>query len=326
MSEEQGVQTPALARRRQRALAEPSWYVPPPDIAAPDGKPFGVGKYIGITAEGKPIPRLRETPPEAKRNPFDGGPDVFYRSNEYRACRDATMRYRNSQRRASRRPHWWSPNGVIEKLEDGESITQILEQAVADCGRRVKVRILFRDLARWKKLVPGFKEDYKRATHLYQGQTLPESRWEMFFKAMEAFEGKVELACGALGIGAKVIYGMLDPQFKETYNKTFAERYRRAELDRWGPIRASMLNKLERPDADPKVQLAALATAMPALHGTKKTVAVEGGLDLRLHNAAEEQLAQRNRALFPAAPARSLPAAPEPVTIDVVAEAIKEEL
>lgn len=280
---------------------------------------------MGITREGMPIPKIKSAT-HVVRNPLDGGPDVFYRTNQYRAARDACTRYRRSMSKASKRPGWWSPNGVIERLEDGESISQILEKAVADCGRRVKVRILFRDLARWKKLIPGFKEDYKRATHLYQGKSLPESRWDLFFKTMETFDGKVELACGALGIGAKVIYGMLDPQFKTTYSKEFAERFRRAELDRMAPIRARLLNKAEREDADPKIQLAVLETAMPALHGKKKTVAVEGGLDLRLQASSEEQRAQRNRALFaPPEPPKALPAAAEPITIDVIAEAVKEE-
>jgi hypothetical protein len=293
---------------------------------APDGKLFGEGRFIGVTDGGLPIPRSRPSPPHTKRNSEDGGPDVFPRSDEYRARRAAWDLYRSRQRKASRRPGWWSPNGVIDRLEDGESITTIIEQAVKDCGGRVKLRILFRDLQKWKKLVRGFKEDYQRATHLYDAGQLPQSRWELFFKTMAAFDGKVEMACAALGIGAKVVYGMLDPQFKATYSKPFAEQFKRAELQRMAPIRAQLLNNAEKPNADPKVQLAVLENAMPALHGKKKTVAVEGGVDLRLRNAATEQQAQRDRALFAGREPKALPAAVEPATIDVTPTRRAEEL
>lgn len=286
---------------------------------APDGKRFGEGRYIGVTDRGLPIPEFSRGGNHDTVSHWPG------RTDEYRAQTDAYRRYRSAQRKNSRRPGWWSPNGVIERLEDGESITTILEAAVKDCGRTVKLRILFRDLQKWKKLIPGFKDDYRRATHLYEGGQLPQSRWDLFFKTMAAFEGKVEMACAALGIGAKVIYGMLDPQFKATYSKSFAEQFKRAELQRMAPIRAQLLNNAERPGADPKVQLAVLENAMPALHGKRKTVAVEGGVDLRLRDAAAEQQLQQDRALFQGREPKALPAAEEPITVEVIGELVKEE-
>jgi hypothetical protein len=291
--------------------------IPEEGYLFPDYKPLGESRYIGLTPEGLPIPKRKPSPPHTKK-PWPG------RINQYRAKYDAKTRRRRAQRMASRRPDWWSPNGVIERLENGERICQIVEQAEKDSGRRVKLRVLFRDLSRWKKMVKGFKEDYRRAQHLYQGNQLPKSRWGLFFKTMEAFDGKVEVACAALGIGAKVIYGMLDPQFKTTYSKDFAELFRRAELDRMAPIRSQLLNKAERPDADPKVQLAVLEAAMPALHGKKKTIDVKGGIALRLERAAEEQRAASIRALSSGREQKALPAAPEPVTVEIVAEAVKE--
>lgn len=292
---------------------------PAVEIVYPDGKTAEDGsRYIGLTNDGLPIPERRPSPP-GTYTPWEG------RTDRYRAVRDAKTQYRNRQRKASRRPGWWSPNGVIERLEDGEKVTDIIQEAVKACGGAVKLRILFRDIQRWKKMIPEFKADYERATHLYEGGALPPSRWDLFFKTMAAFDGKVEMACAALGIGAKVIYGMIDPQFKATYRKDFAERFKRAELDRMAPIRSRLLNNAESERADPKVQLAILEAAMPALHGKKKTLAVEGGIDLRMEQQAAEQQTVRERALFAGRKPHALPEHSEPITIDVVGELVKEE-
>lgn len=293
-------------------------HVPPPDVLAPDGKPFGEGKYIGLTALGLPVPAPRPSPANTI-TPWEG------RTDEYRAGRDAYARYRNSQRKASRRPGWWNPNGVMDRLLDGEHITDLIQEAVKDCGGRVKMRILYRELAHWKRVLPAFKRDYERATNLYDRDCLPEKHWDAFFRAMREAKGKMEHACAMLKIGQKVVLGMLDPAFKGTYNKKFAERYRLAELERMAPIRARLLDGADSDDADPKVQLAVLENALPALHGKKKTVAVEGGIDLRLEAAAAEQQTARERALFAGREPKALPAAAEPITIDVTALAVKGE-
>jgi len=136
----------------------------------------------------------------------------------------------------------------------------------------------------------------------------------------------VEHACAALGLGTGPIYAMLDSRNGKTFNKKFADRFRIAEAPRIGVIRTKFFRHAEQGDGNPKVQQAVLEVAMPALHGRKKTVAIEGGIDLRVERLALEQAAVRERALFAGREDRMLPATPDPITIDVAALAVKESV
>lgn len=288
--------------------------VPPPEVLAPDGKPFGVGRYIGVLPDGTPVPRKKKENCRPSR------------TDEYRAQRLAQTRYRTRQRKAGRRPGWWNPDGVMARLREGLPVYAIIDQARKDAGNRISLSSLHADIRGWRKALPAFDRDYKEMLALVPNGVLPEEAWDAFFDAMAEFEGKVEHACAALGLGVGPVYAMLDSRNGKTYNKKFAERFRIAEAPRMGVIRTKYLRHAEDGDGDKNVQQAILEVAMPALHGRKKTVTVEGGIDLRLERQSMEQAAARERALFSGREEKQLPAAPEPITIDVAALAVKESV
>lgn len=287
--------------------------VPPPDVLAPDGKPYGAGRYIGLTASGLPIPRKKKENCRPSR------------TDEYRAQRLERTRYRTRQRKAGRRPGWWNPDGVMAKLRDGLPVYAIIEEARKDAGNRISLASLHNDIKGWRKLLAAFDRDYKEMLALIPDGVLPEEAWEAFFDAMAEFEGKVEHACAALGIGTGPVYAMLDSRNGKTYSKKFADRFRIAEAPRMGVIRGKFLNHAENGAGDPQVQRAVLEAAMPALHGRKKTLEVQGGIDLRMEAQAQAQQTARERALFAGREPAALPAAPEPVTLELVGELVKEE-
>lgn len=320
-------------------MTEPDGAPPPeypPDGFYPDGKSPEESRYTGrVTATGLPIPKPRVA---HNRERAEGS---SVRTDEYRAIRDAMARARSHtrtinpeyqewaqrkrrQRKNLRRPGWWRPGQILEKLENGERITNLVEQAVKDCGGRVKRRILYRDIATWRRMWPGFAEAYTRAREVSRGGVVPAEMWDEFFQTMIDFDGKVENACEAMCIGRGIVMAMIDPALPKTYNKQFAERFRAAEAERYAEVRQKFFNKAERGDGDTKVQAMLLETGLPHLHGKKVKVDVEGTINHRLEAAAEEQVVQRSRALF-AGRERALPAAPEPITIDVVAQVVTEE-
>jgi hypothetical protein len=288
--------------------------VPPPEVLAPDNKPYGAGRYIGVLPDGTPVPRKKKE---------DCRPS---RTDEYRAQRLERTRYRTRQRKAGRRPGWWSPDGVMAKLREGLPVYAIIDEARKDAGNRISLSSLHADVRGWRKALPAFDRDYKEMLALVPNGVLPEEVWDAFFEAMAEFEGKVEHACAALGLGVGPVYAMLDSRNGKTYNKRFAERFRIAEAPRMGVIRTKYLRHAENGDGDKTVQQAILEVAMPAMHGRKKTIAVEGGIDLRLERQSMEQAVARERALFAGREEKQLPAVPEPITIDVAALAVKESV
>lgn len=288
--------------------------VPPPEVLAPDNKPYGVGRYIGVLPDGTPVPRKKKE---------DCRPS---RTDEYRARRLERTRYRTRQRKAGRRPGWWNPDGVMAKLREGLPVYAIIEEARKDAGNRIALSSLHTDIRAWRQKLPAFDRDYKAMLALVPNGVLPEEAWDAFFEAMAEFEGKVEHACAALGLGVGPVYAMLDARNGKTFNKKFAERFRIAEAPRMGVIRTKYLRHAENGDGNPSVQEKVLENAMPGLHGRKKTIAVEGGIDLRLERQSMEQAVARERALFSGREEKQLPAASEPITIDVAALAVKESV
>lgn len=286
----------------------------------PDGERIGEGsRYIGVTASGLPVPPFK---------PSGGspGPEAKWagRTDEYRAKRHAYAQYKTRQRKAAKRPWWWNPDGVMERLEEGYRIGEIVEMAIKDCGGRVKLRILHRDIEKWKKLLPAFKEDYAKAMKLFTGGALPKEKWDLFFQAMAEYDGKVEHAAAALGIGKGVIYSMIDSRNGKVYSAEFERRFRMAEAERIGTIRSKLLAKAEGDLGNDKVRLAVLEASMPGLHSKKKTVVVEGGLDMRLSAGAVEQQEARQSALF-AGRQRALGEGAGAV-IEVTGQVVKEEV
>lgn len=266
----------------------------PPSPVMPDGKRIGEGsRYIDVTPAGLPVPRFK---------PSGGtpGPEPRWegRTDEYRAKRDAYRRYRAAQRKAAKRPGWWGPEGIIERLAEGMRVGEVVEQALKDCGFRMKLRALHLDIEKWKKLIPEFKADYERCQKLLSSGALPKEHWDVFFRAMAEYDGKVEHAAAALGIGKGVIYSMIDARNGKVYSAEFERRFRMAEAERMGSIRTKLLNHAESAAGDPKIQAAILEASMPALHSKKKTVVVEGGIDMRLTAGAVEQQEARSSALF----------------------------
>lgn len=283
----------------------------------PDGKPLGESKIIGWTADGLPIPRPNPSPPNTK-TPWEG------RTDEYRAKRYARAQYRSAQRKAAKRCGWWNKDGVLEHLRNGEAFSDIVEKAVRDAGNRTTIATLYGDIRQWRRADPEFDAAFKEASLLKTG-VLPEDKWDLFFQAMADMDGKVELACKSIGIGQSLVYALLDPRNPKFFSQDFADRFRKEEGERAANVRSKLWRNAERGDGDPKTQLAVLETALPHLHGKKRSIEVTGGIDHRLTSALQDQRSTRARALFAGREQQALPAHEEPITVEIVGEVVREE-
>lgn len=264
------------------------------------------------------LPR-RRPPAHTKTGTSEPKPDGtgWVRTEEYRAGRAARADTRRYNRKVARRPKWWTPDGVLDRLEAGERLTDILDAAVRDCP--TKMRQLGRDIQGWKESDPFYRQRWEMASDILRsnGEFSADAQ-ERFFSAMQECGGKLKHAAALCGIGAGLVLSMLDPRNKKLYNPAFAERYRQAEAPRIAEIREKHLAHAERGDGDAKVQQGILQTHLPHLHNPKQVVEVQASVEVN-HKLSPELMAfqqSRARALLAT---REVAALPEPAqALDVV--------
>jgi hypothetical protein len=180
-------------------------------------------------------------------------------------------------KKEKKRPAWWTPDLVLERLQDGHSAAEISELAAAEVG--LKVGTLRAELERWKaSLTYGAR--FREALEL-KGNNRDDftaAWWPRFFEAMDQEGGDFEKACLRADIKPRVILALCDPKSRH-YDKEFAAQYRLMEGDRHARIRGNLLRQAEAPDASGgKLAQKVLEAALPHQHLPPQKLEISGAV------------------------------------------------
>lgn len=227
------------------------------------------------------------------------------------------------------RPPWWTQEGVVGRLQDGAYIGELCVAAseeIAAEGYQCSPTKLRAEVSQWAESA-SWGERITAALKLIRktpaGLTVSKDWYDEFFIAMEHCDAVAERAAAAAGIGYGLVLACLDRRNKKLYDADFAERFRVAESERVGRLRAKHFV-----DAEGDGKLAAgirqkiLETHAPSLHGPKQEVHFTGaveiahGITAELAEAVASASRDRMRVLSGAAE-RSLPASTGGQVIDV---------
>lgn len=187
------------------------------------------------------------------------------------------------------RPAWWSPEGVIDRLQNGEFVVQICQAAADDmwgAGITISTARLRAEISGWEESA-SWGEQLKAALKLWRkssaGEMVLSKAWhDDFIAAMETEQcaGDAELAAKMAGVGHGMVLAVLDSRNK-CYDADFAERFRIAELERVGRIRSKYMATAEDVAGDGgklafHAQERVIEAALPSLHGRQQEVHVSG--------------------------------------------------
>lgn len=197
------------------------------------------------------------------------------------------------------RPSWWTQEGVLSKLQSGEFILAICQQAVeamTGAGISISVSRLRAEVAEWCESA-SWGPQLTAALSLWHktgsGEMALSKHWhDDFLGAMQVTEGNAQKAASMAGIGYGIVLAVMDRRNK-CYDPEFAERFRVAELERIGRVREQYMTMAEEGEgkAAARAQERLIEAALPALHGQKQEVHVSGKVDHaheHLHGFAPE--------------------------------------
>lgn len=207
-------------------------------------------------------------------------------------------------KQAKIRPSWWTAEGVLACIRNGESAAAVCRRASDELGGRVKPTSLRNDISTWCETAsvgPAFKQAIALYHHTGPGEYVVSRDWQPdFLAALHDCDGRIEAACEQACVGPELVYGSLDKRNRHLYSEEFAEKVRVLEGARISPIRERVLNEAASPNGDPKIALKVLETHLPDLHGQKSHLSVSAEVKVE-HGLAREVVeasAARTRALM----------------------------
>lgn len=193
------------------------------------------------------------------------------------------IRGKNSIRR--KRPAWWNPEGVLQRLQAGEFVMAVCEAARADmqgAGIELSLRKLRADIAAWEESA-SWGPQLKAALAIWKkergtGELVISKTWhDDFLSCMEVCDGNAERAAEMTGVSYGIVLAVLDKRNSKCYDPEFVEKFRVEELNRVGRLRELYMKTAE---GEGKLAMRAqeqiLANALPVLHGQQKEVHVTG--------------------------------------------------
>lgn len=187
------------------------------------------------------------------------------------------------------RPIWWDQASVVAKLQAGEFIMAICQQAaddVAEMGITLSATTLRAEVSGWAESA-SWGEQIRAALHMWRksssGEMVLSKHWhDDFLAAMEtpACNGNAQKAAQLAGVGYGVVLAVLDRRNK-CYDPDFAEKFKIAELARVGQIRERYMVLAEEGEgrAATRAQERLIEAALPSLHGQKQEVHVSGKVE-----------------------------------------------
>jgi hypothetical protein len=187
-----------------------------------------------------------------------------------------------------KRPSWWTPEGVLQRLQAGEFVMAVCEAARVDmegAGVVLTVRKLRADISAWCESA-AWGEQLRQALTIWKKErgsdelVLSKTWHDDFLSCMEVCEGNAERAAAMAGISYGIVLAVLDKRNK-CHDAEFVEKFRQAELYRIGKMRELYMTTGEgEGKLAMHVQEAILASAMPAMHGQQqKEVHVTGQVE-----------------------------------------------
>lgn len=198
------------------------------------------------------------------------------------------MSTRNSARACVKRqrPSWWTQEEVLVRLQQGQFIGALCQQASEEMqaiGVVVGAPTLRAEFGKWcESLTWG--EQLKAALGMWKkassGEMVLSKHWhDDFLAAMEVCEGNAERAAKMAGVGYGVVLAVLDKRHK-CYDADFAEKFRIAELARVGQMREKYMVMAESGETQvaARAQERIIEAALPALHGKREEVHVSGNV------------------------------------------------
>lgn len=178
------------------------------------------------------------------------------------------------------RPGWWTPEGVLERLNNGVLITVICAAASEELkavGVEVAPSTLRRDVAKWNESAT-WGELFTAALALWKrtssGEMALSREWhDDFIAAMDVCEGNARNAAELIGIGYGIVLAVTDKR-NRCYDKEFHERFRVAETARVAAIREQYYQTAEKNEGKLgfRAKERIIETALPGLHGQKQEV------------------------------------------------------
>lgn len=182
------------------------------------------------------------------------------------------------------RPAWWTPEGVLAKLQAGEYLLAICQQgvdAMADAGITISIRRLRGEIDEWTETA-SWGEQLRAARNLWKrtssGEMALSKHWhDDFLSAMEACDGNAQKAAEMAGIGYGIVLAVMDRRHR-CYDPEFTEKFRIAELGRVGRVRERYMDLAETGEgkAAVRAQERIIESALPGLHGQRQEVQVSG--------------------------------------------------
>lgn len=196
-----------------------------------------------------------------------------------------------------KRPSWWTPEGVVHRLQNGEFVMDVCQAAASDmegAGIEVSVRTLRSEISRWCESA-SWGEQLGAALALWK-KNRQTGEWDFskvwhddFIAAMEVCEGNAQRAAAMIGVGYGVVLAIVDAASPH-HDKEFSRRFKLAEMNRVAQIREKYLLTAE---GDSKFAVRAsekvLAGALPDLHGKRSELNVTGKIE---HEHEHEHLHQ----------------------------------
>lgn len=177
-----------------------------------------------------------------------------------------------------KRPSWWTPEGVLLRLQAGEFVMAVCQAAAADmqgAGIDVSIQTLRAEISKWAE-TSSWGEQLKAALGLWkrnrdQGELVLSKIWhEDFLLAMNVCDGNAERAAQMVGVGYGVVLNVMDARNKH-YDAEFAERFKMAEMARVAKLRELQLQTAEGDSKQASgVRQRILETVLPGLHSAPK--------------------------------------------------------
>lgn len=198
------------------------------------------------------------------------------------------MPTRNSARACVKRqrPSWWTQEQVLARLQEGQFIGALCQQASEEMqaiGVVVGAPTLRAEFGKWcESLTWG--EQLRAALGMWKktssGEMVLSKHWhDDFLAAMEVCEGNAERAAKMVGVGYGVVLSVIERRNK-CYDADFAEKFKVAEMGRIGKVREKYMDLAENGDgkAALRAQERLIEAALPSVHGTRQEVHVSGDI------------------------------------------------
>lgn len=199
-----------------------------------------------------------------------------------------------------KRPSWWTPEGVLARLQNGQYIGLICKEAseeMANISIPVSVSRLRQEVHDWTETAsygPALSSALKLWRKSGTGEMILSKHWhDEYLQTLHACKGNAKAACEIAGIGYGVVLAVTNPS-NACHDPEFTEKFKIAELERVGVMRERYMDLAENGDGKLAVraQERLIESALPHLHGQTQHLKVSGKVGHEHTHSLSHELAQ----------------------------------